>query len=296
MINQIGMVHQHSRVDKGKRGAYLGLFGNLLIFVSSLTLGLIGGSYALVAAAFHTLSDALSSLVVLAGFYVIKRPADEQHHFGHGDAEAIAGFIVSILIVLIGFEVGRTALDKIFSPEKTVPNVLAIIGAGVSFAVNFGVAKIEGKIARDIRSPSLLADTAHNMSDALVSVAVLIGILIAMTGYLLADSIMGLIVALFIIKTGFDVGRENIDMLMGMVPDIGLIDEIKDIAGSVDGVKSVHSVKIHYVGVMANVQLQIAVDEDMKIKEADKLSHGVENKIMSELEDVETALVHACPC
>jgi cation diffusion facilitator family transporter len=290
------MAHQHSRVDKGKRGAYLGLFGNLLIFVSSLTLGLIGGSYALVAAAFHTLSDALSSLVVLAGFHVIKKPADEEHHFGHGDAEAIAGFIVSILIVLIGFEVGRTAVDKIFSPEKTVPSFLAIIGAGISFAVNFGVAKVEGKIARDIRSPSLLADTAHNMSDALVSVVVLIGILITMTGFLAADPIMGLIVALIIIKTGFDVGRENIDMLMGMVPDIGLIDEIKGIADKVEGVKSVHSVKIHYVGVMANVQLQIEVDEDMKIKEADRLSHEVENKILSRLDDVESAFVHACPC
>jgi cation diffusion facilitator family transporter len=267
-----------------------------VIFVSSLTLGLIGGSYALVAAAFHTLSDALSSLVVLAGFHVIKKPADEEHHFGHGDAEAIAGFIVSILIILIGFEVGRTAVDKIFSPEKTVPSFLAIIGAGISFAVNFGVAKVEGKIARDIRSPSLLADTAHNMSDALVSVVVLIGILITMTGFLAADPIMGLIVALIIIKTGFDVGRENIDMLMGMVPDIGLIDEIKGIADKVEGVKSVHSVKIHYVGVMANVQLQIEVDEDMKIKEADRLSHEVENKILSRLDDVESAFVHACPC
>jgi cation diffusion facilitator family transporter len=289
-------MHHSARIKKGKKGAYIGIVGNILLFAIKLPLGVIGNSYALIAASFHTLSDALSSFVVLVGFQAASKPADEKHQYGHGDAEAITGLVVAILIVLIGFEVGKESFHRVLEPSIREPGSLAIIGAVVSIVGNWLMAKRESEIGREIRSPSLLADSAHHASDALSSIVVLLGILLSMAGFVILDPLAGLLVALFIIKTGFDVGRENIDMLMGMVPDIGLIAEIRNVSMKVKGVKGAHSIKVRYVGAMADVQMHIDVDKDMRILDADKLSHRVQAKVVSDLDDVVSALVHVCPC
>jgi cation diffusion facilitator family transporter len=283
------------RLEEGKKGAYIGIGGNLLLFIIKFPLGLFGNSFALVADSFHTLSDALSSLVVLVGFQAAAKPADEKHHYGHGDAEAITGLVVAMLIVLIGFEIGRESVVQMIKKTISAPENIAIAGAVISIIGNWYMTRKEAEIGRQIRSPSLLADSVHHASDALSSVVVLFGIVLSRAGYEFIDPLAGLFVGLFIIKTGFNVGRENIDMLMGMVPDVGLIDEINKRALTVEGVHGVHSIKVHYVGVMANVQIHIEVENEMRIIDADRLSHKVQAKIVSELEDVETALVHVCP-
>ncbi len=289
-------MRHRKRLEQGKRGAYIGIFGNLLLFAVKFPLGIIGNSFALVADSFHTLSDALSSLVVLVGFQASTKPADEKHHYGHGDAEAITGLVVAILIVLISFEIGRESVVQMINQTISAPENIALIGAGLSIAGNWYMTRKEAEIGRNIRSPSLLADSAHHASDALSSVVVFVSIFLSRAGYGFIDPFAGLLVALFILKAGYNVGRDNIDMLMGMVPDTGLIDEIKNLTMKVEGVKGVHSIKVHYVGVMANVQMHIEVDPEMRIIDADRLSHKVQAKIVSDFEEIVTALVHVCPC
>ncbi|MFV2040982.1 MAG: cation diffusion facilitator family transporter [Candidatus Hydrothermarchaeales archaeon] len=284
------------RLEEGKKGAYMGIAGNIILFFIKFPLGIVGNSFALVADSFHTFSDALSSIVVLIGFQAASKPADEKHHYGHGDAEAITGLVVAMLIVLVGFEVGRASVVQMINKTVQAPENIAIIGAVISIAANWYMTSKAAHIGRRIRSPSLLADSTHHASDALSSVVVLVGIIFSKAGYSYLDPFAGLLVSLFIIKTGVDVGRENIDMLMGRVPDIGLVDELKKLALGIDGVKGVHSVKVHYMGVMANVQMHIEVDREMRIIDADRLSHRVQAKVVSELEDVASALVHVCPC
>jgi cation diffusion facilitator family transporter len=289
-------MRHRKRLEQGKRGAYIGIIGNMLLFAVKLPLGIMGNSFALIADSFHTLSDALSSLVVLVGFQAAAKPADEKHHYGHGDAEAITGLVVAILIVLIGFEIGRESVMRMINQTVNAPENIAAMGAVISIAGNWYMTRKEEEIGRNIRSPSLLADSAHHASDALSSIVVLVSIFLSRAGYGFIDPFAGLLVALFIIKTGFNVGRENIDMLMGMVPDVGLINEIKKRTLNLESVKGVHSIKVHYVGVMANVQMHIEVDNEMRIVDADRLSHKVQAIIVSEMEEVETALVHVCPC
>lgn len=289
------MRHKH-RLEEGKKGAYLGIVGNILLFFIKFPLGIMGNSFALVADSFHTLSDALSSVVVLIGFQASAKPADEKHHYGHGDAEAITGLLVAMLIALIGFEVGRESVVQIINKTVHTPGNLAIIGAVLSIVGNWYMTSKEAHIGRRIRSPSLLADSAHHASDAMSSVVVLVGIFFSKAGYNFVDPLAGLLVSLFIIKAGIDVGRENINMLMGMVPDIGLVDELEKLALGIEDVKGVHSVKVHYIGVMANVQMHIEVDKEMRIIDADRVSHRVQATVVSKLEDVASALVHVCPC
>lgn len=283
------------RVKEGKRGAYIGIFGNILLFAIKLPLGIVGNSYALVAAAFHTFSDALSSVVVLIGFHIISKPADEEHQYGHGDAEAIAGLVVAILIVVIGFEVGKSSILRVMRPSIQVPGMIAVVGAFISVVGNLIMARMESRIGREIRSPSLLADSAHHASDALSSVIVIGGILLSKAGFAFLDPLAGFMVALFIVKAGFDVGRENLGMLMGVVSTPELVEEIKNLSMTVEGVEGVHSVKVHYVGASANVQLHIEVDSDMRVVDADRVAHRVQARIVSEMDDVMSVLVHVCP-
>jgi len=288
-------MNHRTRSEKGKKGAYIGIIGNLILFAVKLPLGILGNSYALIAASFHTLSDALSSFVVLAGFHAITKPADEKHQYGHGDAEAITGLVVAILIVLIGIEVGKASFFRLLSPSLKIPGLPAAIGAVISISGNWFMARKARDIGLEIRSPSLVADSAHHASDAISSVVVLVGIFLSMLGYPRLDSLAGFLVALFIIKTGFNVGHENIDMLMGMVPDTGLIAEIERRTMKVNGVEGVHSVKVHYVGALAYAQMHIEVDQNMAVIDADRVAHQVQAKIVSELEDVSSAIIHVCP-
>ncbi len=284
-----------SRIKEGKKGALFGIVGNLLLFAVKLFIGVVSGSYALISDALHTLSDALSSLVVFFGFIIISRPADEEHHYGHGDAEAITGFIVAIIIVLIGIEAGRGAYTRLLQNSIQEPGSIAVFGALISIAGNLIMTRVEANIGREIKSPSLLADSAHHASDALSSVVVLVGVVLARSGYAYLDPLTGFFVAAVIIKAGFDVGRHNIDMLMGMVPNPELAEEIGALALKLEEVEGVHSIKIHYIGVSANVQLHIEVDKTMKVIDADRLAHRVQAKIVSEIDDVGSVIVHVCP-
>jgi len=280
---------------EGKRGALIGLVGNAIIFALTIVTGVVGGSFGLIAAALHTLSDFMASAVVYLGFHVAAKPPDEEHHYGHGDAEALAGLIVAALILVIGYEVGRGSFGRVLGPHLTAPAPIAYLGAVVATAGNSLTAYLQGSIARRIRSPSLLADTEHNKSDALASGIVLIGVVAARAGYPVFDPLAGFIVALFILKTGFDVGRENIDLLMGKITDPELVKDLERMALGIEGVEGVHSIKIRYIGPMAYVQMHVEVDRDMRLIDADRIAHRVQAKLVSGSEAVREALVHVCP-
>ncbi len=289
-------MNKKARIRKGKKGAYIGIFGNVALFIIKLVIAFVSGSYALIADSLHTFSDAVSSFVVLVGFHVTAKPADEEHHYGHGTAEAITGFIVAIMIILIGFEVGRGSITRLMQPGSIMePDKLAVFGALISIGGKWMMTRITADIGRDINSPSLMADSTHHASDVLSSAAVLIGIILARSGYPFLDPLAGLLVSIFIVKVGFDVGKKNITMLMGTVPTQKLVEEINRLAMSVEGVAGVHSIKIYYMGVTANVQLHIEVSGDVHIVDADRLAHRVQALIISKSDDITSALVHVCP-
>ncbi|MFQ6136910.1 MAG: cation diffusion facilitator family transporter, partial [Candidatus Hydrothermarchaeales archaeon] len=266
-----------------------------LLFLLKLVVGILGNSTALIADAMHTLSDIASSVVVFIGFVIGEKPADESHPFGHGDVESIAGLMVAVLIGIIGFEVARSTVERVYFKKFVVPATMALAVAFISILSQEVMARYVSEVGKEINSPSLIADAAHHRSDALSSIIVFFSIIGAKAGYPVLDPLAGFVVSLLILKVAYDVGRENIDLLTGKVMDKDLIERIKDIATLVEGVEGIHSVKVHYIGAYARVELHIEVDREMRVIEADRVAHRVQGQVIKNLEVVKTALVHVCP-
>ncbi len=284
-----------TRLDLGKKGAGVGILGTFILFVIKLTVGIMGNSTALVADAMHTVSDFASSIVVFVGFVIGEKPADEAHHFGHGDAESIAGLVVAFLIGIVGVEVAKGTVGRIFQGGFQIPARITLVVAFISIVFQLAMAMYIKKIGRDIHSPSLIADASHHMSDSLSSVIVFVSIAGARLGYPVLDPVAGFAVSLLILKLAFDVGRENLDLLMGKVVDETLENRIAECARVVEGVEGVHSVMIHYIGAGCSVDMHIEVNEDMRVVDADRIADAVQCRLLADVDTINTVLVHICP-
>jgi len=283
------------RAEKGKRAANVSMAVDFSLFCLKLIAGVLGRSSALVVDAFHTLSDMLTSVIVFLGFYITVRPPDVEHQYGHGDAEGIAAFIVSLLIFLSGIELLRYSVSKLLAPVPLKPANELLVVLLLSLIPKIGAMRYLSKIGKEINSPAVLADARHARSDIYASAVAFAGILGANLGYAKLDPAAGIVIALLILKLGIENARSSIEMITGMVKDVSLIEDIKKIAMRVEGVKGVHNVKLHYFGAYANVELHVEVDKDMRVVEADKIAHKVQARIVMEMGDVRSAIIHVCP-
>ncbi|NIO22856.1 MAG: cation diffusion facilitator family transporter [Candidatus Aenigmarchaeota archaeon] len=283
------------RYRKARVCILVGIFGNLFLGIFKLFAGLIGNSFAVVADSVHSISDMLTSIVVWIGLKVGKKPPDKYHPYGHGDAEPIAGLIVSIVLCLIALEFVRSSIHKILTGEIQTPGTIALVAVIVSVLVKYWMAGFVNRTGKKLNSPALIADAAHHRSDFYTSLVVIVGVLGAMFGFRILDPIAGLIVALWIVKIGFDVGRRNIRSLMGEIPSEYMLKNISSIAMSVEGVKDVHNVRVHYVGPNASVSLHLNIEGRKRLSEVHDIASEVEEKIKKQIEPVRSVIVHCEP-
>ncbi len=255
---------------------------NLLLFAAKLAAGVLTGAISVTADAFNNLSDAASSVVTLVGFRLAGRKADAGHPFGHGRIEYLAGLAVSLLILLVGVELGRSSLEKILSPEKTVLTALTAGILACSVAVKLWLAWFNGALSRRIRSDALAAAAADSRSDALATSAVLAGLGIARFSGLRLDGWLGALVALFILKTGLSAVRDTLDPLLGKPPEPEMVAEVERVILSHPPVRGVHDLVIHDYGPgrrMMSVHAEVPADADFVAV------HDVIDHIERELQD-----------
>ncbi len=283
------------RYRKARIGVFLGILGNLLLGLMKLFAGILGNSLAVIADSLHSLSDMLTSVVVWIGLKVGKKPPDKYHPYGHGDAEPIAGLIVAIVLGIIGFEFIRNSVFEILTGKVYTPGTIAIIVVVISIVVKYWMTFFVLKIGRETRSPALISDAYHHKSDFYTSVAVLIGVAGARVGFSVLDPLAGILVSLWIIKIGFDLGIRNIRSLMGEVPSDEILSEIKSITSEIKEVKNVHDIKIHYLGPNAFVTIHVNIDKGMKLSEAHKIATMVEEKLKKKIDSISSVLVHPEP-
>ncbi len=203
------------RAAVGKLSGRVGILCNLLLFAGKLVVGLLSGSVSIMADAMNNLTDATSSVVTLVGFRLSERPADEDHPYGHARYEYLSGLAVAALIVVIGFELAKTSLEKIITPAAvafTVPTVLVLVG---SVAVKLWLSTFNRTLGKHIDSQALLATAADSRNDVISTTAVLAaGIVELLTDWQI-DGYVGMAVALFILYSGVMLGKETISPLLG---------------------------------------------------------------------------------
>ena len=221
---------------------------NLLLFTGKLFAGLLTGAISVTADAFNNLSDAAGSVVTLAGFRMAGQRADERHPFGHGRIEYLAGLAVSLLILLVGVELGRSSVEKILRPEETALTVPAAAVLAVSILVKLGMARFNAALSRRADSAALKAAALDAQTDALATSAVLAGLVISRLFQVQLDGWLGLVVAVFILRAGWSAARDTIDPLLGAQPDPAVVADIEGLILSHPQVLGIHDLVIHDYG------------------------------------------------
>ena len=226
----------------------VGILFNILLFTGKLIAGTLTGSIGITADAFNNLSDAGSSTITLVGFRLSGTKADKEHPFGHGRFEYIAGLIVSMAILLMGFELGKTSIDKIIHPEAVTFSYLAVGVLIVSILTKLYMFFYNRSIGKKIDSAAMRATALDSFSDVTATSVVLLSMLIGKwTGWKI-DGYAGLLVAMFIGYTGIRAAQETVSPLLGQSPTQEFVEKIEHIVMEQDGVIGVHDLVVHDYG------------------------------------------------
>jgi cation diffusion facilitator family transporter len=284
------------RKKLGRRAVFVAIFGNIGLTIFNFAIGILSGSTALIAESAHTFSDILTSTITFVGFRISLKPPDKLHPYGHGRVESLVGLVIVVFLGIIAFEILSEVYKKIFlggpiTPPETIAAGMALIGVFVNLIMTTYIMKTGKKI----NSPAIIADAQHQKVDIFSSAAIFVGVIGAQFGYPILDPIVAIFIAIMVLKTAFDVGRENINNILGTVPSKEILDNIKNSALSVKGALGVHNVRINYLGPYASVELHVTVAEDLSLKEAHLIAHNVEEKVKKDVEVVSMVTVHVCP-
>ena len=240
--------------DPAVRRAYgmlcgcVGVALNFLLFLGKLLAGLISGSIAVTADALNNLSDAGSSIVTLLGFKLAAQAPDRSHPFGHGRLEYVSGLVVSMLIILMGVELGKSSIDKIFHPQTVEFTPLVGVILAVSIGVKVYMACYNRSIGRQISSSAMSAAAMDSLSDCLATAAVLLGGLAGRFWNVPVDGWCGTAVAAFILWSGVRAAKETIDPLLGQPPSASFVQAVEDLVLSHPEIIGVHDLIVHDYG------------------------------------------------
>lgn len=267
--NPQNIKEQAVRTAYGNLGSFVGIVCNLLLCILKITIGSITGSISITADGFNNLSDMGSSVVTMVGFKLSSKPADSDHPFGHGRIEYMSAFIVSVLILLVGFELFKSSISALI--ENTAPptySLTAIIILAVSVLVKLWMFIFNRKIGKKIDSESLIATAQDSLNDTIATTIILLS---AGISYYLPlpfnlDAVMGIAVAVFILISGINAARETINSILGAPPDKQLIEDIKNTIMSFSEFEGIHDLIVHNYGPgrqFASVHVEVPQDIDI---------------------------------
>lgn len=287
---------ENTRKKTGRKAVTVAISGNILLTIFNFVVGILSGSTALVAEAAHTLSDVITSIITAIGFRIGLKPPDSEHPYGHGRAEPLVGLVIVVFLVFIAYEIISEAYSKLLlMGSLTPPDWTAALMAIVGIAVNITMTRYMMNVGKKINSPAIMADAQHQKVDVFSCAAIVVGVVGSNMGLLILDPLVAVLIAVLVLKIAFDVGKENINNLMGKVPSTDLIVEITKAGTSVKGVKGMHDIKVNYMGPNASVDLHITVDPELSLRNAHKIAHQVEKSVIDRVDIVSIVYVHVCP-
>jgi len=254
-----------THIKIGKLAGLTGILCNLLLFLLKLFVGLFSGAVSVMADALNNLSDAASSIVTLLGFRLAQRPADPDHPYGHARYEYLSGLAVAVMILVIGMELIKSSVLKIFTPSQVSFTVLSALILLCSIGIKTWMSCFYFALSKKTGSATLKAAAVDSRNDVIASTAVLLGCLAQHFFQLQVDGYIGLAVALFILYSGVGVAGETISPLLGKMADKKLISDIGSLVCSHEKVLGIHDLLVHDYGpgqCYASVHVEISAEED----------------------------------
>jgi len=273
----------------------VGLATNIVLAIFKLLAGIFGFSYAMIADAIHSFSDCFATGIVYVGIRIGEKPPDKSHPYGHANAEIIAALLVALIILATGVYVGVSSIQLIAHKHFETPATIALIAAATSIVIKEALFRYTLKVGKKNDSPAVVANAWDHRSDAYSSIAALAGILGARLGVPYLDPVAGLIVSAFIIKMSVTLLRPNIGVLMDESPSSAILDKIRTTALEIGGVKTVDSIRAHRLGSSFTVDIEVAVDSSLTVKQGHQVAEEVKSGLLSEVEHVQDVIVHVNP-
>ncbi len=254
------------REGYGALSGTVGILLNLCISLGKFFAGVLTGAVSVTADAFNNLSDAATSLVTLVGFKLAGQQADEDHPYGHGRMEYLAGLGVSAAILLVGVELAKGAIEKILHPEEVAFSWLSAGILACSILVKLWMYVFNKDLSRRISSAAMAATAADSLSDCVATSAVLAGLLVSHFAHVTIDGWVGIVVAAFVLRAGWDAAKDTIDPLLGKAPDPELVEGIEKTVLAHPEIAGIHDLMVHDYGpgrVMASLHAEVSIDADM---------------------------------
>lgn len=294
MVTLLGrlFIRQEGREESEVRKAYgilcgaVGIFFNILLFAGKFFAGTLSGSIAITADAFNNLSDAGSSVVTLLGFQLAGQKPDPEHPFGHGRMEYLSGLVVSMLILLMGVELGKSSLEKILHPEEVDFSPLIVGILCVSIAVKLYMFLYNKRIGKKLGSTAMEATAMDSLSDCVATTAVLAATLVGHFTGLRIDGWCGIVVACFILWSGIGAARDTLNPLLGTPPTAEFVGRIRDLVMAHKGIIGIHDLIVHDYGpgrVMISLHAEVSASENVL-------------ELHDEIDNVETELREKLGC
>lgn len=256
------------RAAYGKLSGVVGIVANLILFVAKLIAAILGGgvSVAIIADAFNNLFDASSSVVSLLGFKLSEKPPDKEHPYGHGRYEYLSALTVSVIIIVIGFELFRTGIDKIITPSNSEFSIIAVIILACSILVKLWLAVFNFTLGKKISSQSLKGTAVDSRNDVIATSAVLFSLVVSHLLSFNLDGYMAVLVAVFIMYSGYGLIKDTITTLLGKAPDQEVVSMIENKIVGYDEVLGIHDLMLHDYGpgrVFGSVHVEMACETDV---------------------------------
>ena len=236
---------------RGKYGilsSATGIIVNILLSIVKMIIGIIAGSISIISDALNNITDVGSSVVTMIGFKVSQKKIDKDHPWGHGRMEYITAFIVDIIILMVGFELLKSSIDKIIHPELPTINIVTIVVLVLAVLTKLWLFFFYKKIAKIIDSNAIKGNAYDSISDSISTFVVLLSAIVAKIFGISIDGYASILVAIFILFTGFKALKETIDLLLGMKPDVEFVEKLEEFTKKYEMISGIHDIMVHDYG------------------------------------------------
>lgn len=278
-----------------KRVSIITIIINLVLGIFKVIAGVVGHSTAMIADGIHTASDVVTTVFVIIGVRIASKGADEEHPYGHEKFEPAFGKLISLFLAFTGVMIGYEGIKALMIGEFSTPGNIALIAAVASIIVKEGMYWYTRFYAKKIKSISMEADAWHHRTDAFSSIGTFVGILGAKLGLAFLDPLTAVIVSLFVIRVGIKLYMDSLNQLVDAAADVEVVEEIKELAQSVDGVLSIDDIKTRVFGSKIYIDLEIGVNPRVTVEAGHDIATEVHDVIEKAMEDVKHCMVHIQP-
>lgn len=271
---------------------------NVILSIFKLIAGIVGHSGAMISDAVHSASDVFSTIIVILGINIASRQSDDDHQYGHDRLECVAAILLAVVLFATGIGIGIGGINKIITGtagKDEIPGMIALLAAVASILVKESMFWYTRSAAKKINSGALMADAWHHRSDALSSIGALIGIGGARLGFPVLDPIASVIICVFIVKAAYDIFKDAVDKMVDKSCDEETEEKMRRLIEEQQRVLKVDVLRTRLFGAKMYVDIEIAADGDITLREGHEIAQVVHDKVEEEFPLVKHCMVHVNP-